>query len=456
MTQGPPAGTSGHSTDQISSDLGLNPETQAAAIERANRLEAQKKAKEAEVVSDDEKRERNKAREIRREAGEQSVEDDEIISDAEDDNEEPGDKPESHAPEIPKSWEELVSAASPRSLKGIYAIAGLVKQSMSIDTAGKAVNTAVNSASNWIGGKRVKVSALTEETFSSVSNQKYPFSPLVWGLFDKKQYLPLTLFTSKSMQKLWEQPSSCPTKNISIHGEGNKIAILNVTPFGEEKDLSIAQWHEAHNNYDAWLGEAYEDDIAAHWIQHHRFLTSIDNFEKNFPAILKFDVAERTSYTFRPMNFNQDAYSNRWSLITMETLKESVESSLKILTTTPTSGPTRNSYSSGPRTKPYDDSRKQPFSEGRSSKTGGTTCLICARAGHRAGECTKTTLENGKPVTATFSNNSIISMGTRKLHCFSWNMGGPRRCGGKHSNENIHACTFCQSTEHHSLSRKCL
>ena len=57
--------------------------------------------------------------------------------------------------------------ASPKSLKGIYAIAGLVKQSMSIDAAGKAVTAAVNGASNWIGGKRLKVSALTEETFSS-------------------------------------------------------------------------------------------------------------------------------------------------------------------------------------------------------------------------------------------------------------------------------------------------
>jgi hypothetical protein len=61
MAQGPPAGTSGHSTAQIGQDLGLNPEAQAAAIERANRLEVQKKARETKVVSDNEKRERNNA-----------------------------------------------------------------------------------------------------------------------------------------------------------------------------------------------------------------------------------------------------------------------------------------------------------------------------------------------------------------------------------------------------------
>jgi hypothetical protein len=156
----------------------------------------------------------------------------------------------------------------------------------------------MNSTSNWIGRKQVKVSASTEETYSSIPNQKYPISPLVWGLFDKKQYLPLTLFTSKSMQKLWEQPSSCPTKNIFIHSEGNKIAVLNVATFGEEKDISITQWHEAHNNYDIWLHEAYDEEIAIRWIKHHQFLASIDDFKKNFLSILKFDIAERTSYRF--------------------------------------------------------------------------------------------------------------------------------------------------------------
>jgi hypothetical protein len=114
------------------------------------------------------------------------------------------------------------------------------------------------------------------------------------------------------------------------------------------------------------------------------------------------------------MQFNQEAYSNQWSLVTMETLKESIKFSLKTLTvassTSNSIGPTQNSFLM-PRFKPYNSSWKQPFSEGRSSKTRGTTCLICARPGHRTGECTKTTLENGKPVTSTFSNNSI-SAGT--------------------------------------------
>jgi hypothetical protein len=123
MTHGSPAGTSGHSTTQISQDLGLNPEAQAATLERVNHLKVQKRAKEAKIVSNAEKHEHNKAWEVQREAGEQFVEDDEIISDTEDDDDE---EPDAPVPEIPKTWEELISTALPRSLKGIYVIAGLV------------------------------------------------------------------------------------------------------------------------------------------------------------------------------------------------------------------------------------------------------------------------------------------------------------------------------------------
>jgi hypothetical protein len=213
MTHGPPAGTSGHSTTQIGQDLEPNPKAQAATIECVNHLKAQKRAKEAKIASHAEKCKHNKVGEVQREAG-----DDKIISNTEDNDDE---EPDAPVPEIPKTLEELISIASPRSLKGIYVITGLVKQSLSIDAAGKVVNTAVNCASNWIGGTQIKISASTEETFSSVL-----------GLFNRKKYLPLMLFTSKSMQKLWEQPSSCPTKNISIPGEGNKIPVLNVSPFG--------------------------------------------------------------------------------------------------------------------------------------------------------------------------------------------------------------------------------
>ena len=262
MTQSTPSGISGHLTVQISRDLGLNnPGTQAAAVARADSLEACRKAKEDKIIRDLAEKGRNEAREARRCAGEDGIEDDEIISDSEGDINEDENEPSCPVTPEPKTWEEMIAQASPRSAKTLHMLAGFVRSTIP-ESAGKLVNA----ASSQISKIRTKVSSTLEEEFSLVPNQKYPISPLVWNLFDRGQYIPLTIFTSKSMKRLHQEPSSCATKNISIPNEGNKIPILNVAPFGEEKDMSIPDWHEAKANYKTFLLEAFDDEAAGRWI----------------------------------------------------------------------------------------------------------------------------------------------------------------------------------------------
>jgi hypothetical protein len=83
-------------------------------------------------------------------------------------------------------------------------IAGFIKS-----TIPKNVGKLVSTASVQISKICTKISAAMEEDYTSAPNQKYPVSP---NLFE---YLPLTLFTSKAMKRLHQDPSSCLTKNIS-------------------------------------------------------------------------------------------------------------------------------------------------------------------------------------------------------------------------------------------------
>jgi hypothetical protein len=77
MTQPTPSGTSGHSTVQITKDLGLNNlGTQAAAVVHANSPEACRKAKEAKIIGVLAKMGGSKAREVYRHAGEDGIKDD--------------------------------------------------------------------------------------------------------------------------------------------------------------------------------------------------------------------------------------------------------------------------------------------------------------------------------------------------------------------------------------------
>jgi len=335
-------------------------------------------------------------------SGETGVKDDEIASDKEEPKEEESDKEPSctNTPE-PKSWEDMLTCTSPGSLKSLHMIAGFVRS-----TIPENVGKLMSAASTQISMIHTKISAAMEEDYSSVPNQKYPVSLIVWNLFDRKQYLPLSLFTSKAMRRLHQDPSSCSMKNISIPNEGNKIPVLNITPFGKEKDMLVPDWHEAKANHKIFLLKAFDDEVAGRWIRHHKFLASIDNFKKLFVMIVQFDISECTNYTFQPMKFNKIVYYQKWNATKLEILQENLELGIKNFNSScnSSSSPTCAQHSSVTHAKPY---KRRPFPEGRGLSTRSNTCLICARPRHRANNCTKTMLEKGGNIACAWQEGKL-------------------------------------------------
>jgi hypothetical protein len=151
----------------------------------------------------------------------------------------------------------MLAQALPESVKALHIVRSTIPES---------VGKLVNAASPQFSKIQTRVSSALEEDLFSVPNQKCPVPPQVWNLFDCGQYIPLTIFTSKSMKILHQDPSSCTMKNISILNEGNKIPILNVGPSSGEKDMSIPDWHGAKANYKTFLLKALNDGVAGQWI----------------------------------------------------------------------------------------------------------------------------------------------------------------------------------------------
>ena len=73
--------------------------------------------------------------------GEEGIEDDKIISDSEDDeNENEGDnEPSCPATPEPKTWEEMLTQALPRSVKTLHMLVGFIRSTIP-ESAGKLVN----------------------------------------------------------------------------------------------------------------------------------------------------------------------------------------------------------------------------------------------------------------------------------------------------------------------------
>jgi hypothetical protein len=165
--------------------------------------------------------------------------------------------------------------------------------------------------------------------------------------------------------------------------------------------MSIPDWHKTKANYKIFLLEAFDNEVAGQWIKHHKFLASIDDFERLFVAIIWFDISEHTNYTFWPMKFNKVVYYQKWNANKLEILQENLELGMKNLNSSSNScsGLTCAQHSSVTHTKLYE---RQPFSEGRGSSTQSNVCLICAHPGHRAKNCTKTMLEKGGNITCAW------------------------------------------------------
>jgi hypothetical protein len=194
--------------------------------------------------------------------------------------------------------------------------------------------------------------------------------------------------------------------------------------------------------------EAFNDEVVDWWIKHHELPAGIDNFEKSFTAIVQFDISECTNYTFQPMKFNEVAYYQKWNATKLKILQENLELGMKNLNllTNSSSSPTCAQHSSVIHVKPH---KRKPFLEGRGSSTWLNVCfiisktfwvskavksdqdtfghafillMICTCPGHRANNCTKTTLEKGGDIACAWWEGKLTGVSFKKAICIRWNL----------------------------------
>ena len=185
-----------------------------------------------------------------------------------------------------------------------------------------------------------------------------------------------------------------------------------------------------------------------------RYLSGLEILEVRTYLPHHINTNECINYTFHPMKFNEITYYQKWNSTKLEILQENLELGMKNLSSLSSNsscGPIHTQHSSIVQ-KPYE---RQPFPEGRGLNPGSSICLICARPGHRANNCTKMTLEKGGDTFCAWRDGKLTSCSSKKVFCVRWNFYGPGKCAGKHSDSVLHSCSFCGKPDHHALSHSC-
>jgi hypothetical protein len=297
---------------------------------------------------------------------------------------------------------------------------------------------------------------------SSSIDFSYGIHPFIVTLAKNKVHIPLTLFTSNATRRLHTEATSLK-QNTVYNSSGVKCHILDLSQFPEELKIESVEWHEAWQRYMTFQDTYSDTEVATRWREHYLLLSAHDDFRINFPAILRFDIAERTRYCINPRAFNKDAYLRHLESVKLEVMSADVRNATREL------GQDTQASSSRARYQPYNREtskfRPAPIDpklsfRDRDTKSEVTRsaplCLCCKRTGHKFSDCREDTTPAGVSTYSKYLDGKLtLRDNPAIIFCITFQLNSARRhCKTDHPSQ--HACSWCGSTDHGACARKCL
>lgn len=280
----------------------------------------------------------------------------------------------------------------------------------------------------------------------------------VVALLVNGHHLPLTLCTTSAMKRMTTDPS-CIRYQKQWDSKGVRKELLDANTWPKETNMTREEWRDGWTNFLAILRKVADANIVDMFQEHYDYLCASEEMAGVFPAVLEFDIEIRQTFfggAMKKFAIGSQKYEKRLSDFRFKYI-----------------GTSNNCTQSTPqhRHHPYErparltnkPSRGGPSTDGgpfRTGKPGASSelvCLSCGTGGHRANKCSKSTLPNKKPVHCVWYDGKLVEADSRKESCVIWNVFGTVPCNSaKCCGTTGHFCSWCGSTEHYALSKRCL
>jgi hypothetical protein len=290
--------------------------------------------------------------------------------------------------------------------------------------------------------------------------KKYEIPDALYDLLACNIHVPLTMTTSEMIELFHTDPSAAKVKTVvDILNSGKKRTLLDVASYPDERDLPIAKFHEAWANMLSIYQRVCSPNIFKKISSHYEFISRVDDFSKDYEAILLFDIDIRRRYTHTREAFDGPEYFQRLQEVKLNVMQKRVDESLLKMSGTP-SGRKEADRTSG-RFNPYERDQRpsgsSSFRDGKDQKSPRIPCCLrCGEDGHRAESCKVTTIgsKHTKPA-SVWENGKLVDASSHRPFCFSWNLSS-KGCRNPSDCRNLHACSLCGSKSHAASARRCL
>ncbi|CDO75102.1 hypothetical protein BN946_scf185010.g27 [Trametes cinnabarina] len=236
------------------------------------------------MVENEARARRNQERQVRREAGEEDVEEDEplleLVPNATVDV--PVIVGDNTAADV--IWAALKEDGEVRAkaLEAITAVFGGGSGARDKEKSGKAVPTLLTEAPVEPGEEDGLQRSRLDQRLLNVIGLGF--------------HLPLTLCTNEAIEAVHRKPSLLQCKS-QHDASGTKISVVDVTAgWPDEHDMSSEDWRDAWTNFLSVLPEILAPSGVDRMHQHYNYLVRHPNFRICFLAILRFDIRIRHDY----------------------------------------------------------------------------------------------------------------------------------------------------------------
>ncbi|TFK78165.1 hypothetical protein K466DRAFT_571011, partial [Polyporus arcularius HHB13444] len=304
-----------------------------------------------------------------------------------------------------------------------------------------------------------------------LSKKKSYVDPRVIAMLRNGYHVPLSAFLKSEIERI----NDGKVKSSKVDSRNNlTMYILDLSGCPNERTLDPDQWRDAWSNLLKIMDRVVRPREAERWLTHFEYLYDLEWFRDEFQAVLEFDVDLRKSWFLEdpnnksPFVVGDGDYLRELGEVRLRCLRKHMDARPR--TPPPryahqSRSPARPSYQTRPER--FDDrrgaadhggrmrEREMPFRGGRPAGSSGGLCLICGESGHRAKECSQTTMVGGGRPFATYSGNRLVAIQGRGHLCAAWNAGGldpckSRACPNTHQ---CHRCSFCGSANHRAANR---
>ena len=284
-------------------------------------------------------------------------------------------------------------------------------------------------------------------------------------------HIPLSACTSANLTSINNGSRAKALKQATRDGQTAHILDLNI--FGDEQSLDLLDWREAWGNLLRFLPEICGTREVLRFHDHFDFLCRLDWFRDEFSAVLDFDIHTRRTWFLAPADrkpfftvgsssyvakLNEFRLKNLNARLAIHARSSSAARYHPYANAGRGAAPPPGSQANAGARGPQQRGAPQSFQEGRSGDAAGGICLICAESGHRARDCGRTTMRNGRPAYATFAGGKLVASYGRRAICAAWNVGGAFPCKSSRcpKTPGCHACSFCGAADHNATSNRCL